>query len=56
VEFKSAKGKPKKHQIVWHERERARGAWTVIAGLDFPASIKEFRSWYRASGLAGVLW
>jgi hypothetical protein len=25
---------------------------TVIAGVDFPASVKGFMSWYRASGLA----
>jgi hypothetical protein len=29
---------------------------TAIAGVDFAASIKGFRSWYRASGLAKVLW
>ncbi len=51
VEFKSASGKPKKHQIEWHAKERARGALTLIAGQDFPASIDGFRGWYRASGL-----
>lgn len=51
IEFKSAKGKPKKHQIAWHQKERARGALTLIAGVDFPASVAGFLGWYRASGL-----
>ena len=51
IEFKSAKGKPKKHQIEWHTKERARGALTLIAGQDFPASVEGFVAWYRASGL-----
>jgi hypothetical protein len=51
IEFKSAKGKPKKHQIEWHTKERARGALTLIAGVDFPASVNGFMGWYRASGL-----
>jgi hypothetical protein len=57
VEFKKldAKGKPTKpsaRQIEWHRGERARGALTVIAGVDFPATISGFIEWYRASGLA----
>ncbi len=51
IEFKSASGKPKKHQVEWHDKERARGALTWIAGVDFPASIEGFRAHYRASGL-----
>jgi hypothetical protein len=51
IEFKSAKGKPKKHQIEWNTKERARGALTLIAGQDFPASVKGFQDWYAASGL-----
>ena len=51
VEFKSGQGKPKKHQIEWHTKERARGALTLIAGQDFPASVEGFVAWYRASGL-----
>jgi hypothetical protein len=51
IEFKSRSGKPKSHQIEWHRNERARGALTVIAGVDFPASTEGFNAWYRASGL-----
>jgi hypothetical protein len=39
------------HQKDWHARERARGALTLIAGEDFPASIEGFHAWYRESGL-----
>jgi hypothetical protein len=51
IEFKSAKSKPKPHQIDWHTKERARGALTWIAGVDFPASVAGFVEHYRASGL-----
>jgi hypothetical protein len=51
IEFKSAKGKPAKHQIEWHTKERARGALTWIAGVDFPPSIQGFVMKYRQSGL-----
>ncbi len=51
IEFKSAKGKPSKEQTAWHTRERARGALTWIAGVDFPASVEGFVAHYRASGL-----
>lgn len=51
IEFKSAKGKPAKHQIDWHTKERARGALTLIAGVDFPASVEGFVEWYGKSGL-----
>ncbi len=51
IEFKSAKGKPAKHQIEWHTKERARGALTWIAGVDFAASIEGFVEHYRKSGL-----
>lgn len=44
--------KPTAHQIAWHGAERARGALTLIAGIDFPATIEGFRAWYAASGLA----
>jgi len=40
------------HQLAWHEAERARGALTLIAGVDFPATIEGFRAWYAQSGLA----
>lgn len=51
IEFKAPKGKPAKHQILWHQKERARGALTLIAGEDFPASVEGFKQWYAASGL-----
>jgi len=56
IEWKAPGGRVKKHQLEWHARERARGALTAIAGVDFPASVKGFMSWYRASGLARVSW
>lgn len=39
------------HQKAWHVLERKRGALTLIAGEDFPASIEGFQDWYRKSGL-----
>jgi hypothetical protein len=51
IEFKSAKGKPAKHQTEWHTKERARGALAWIAGVDFPASVAGFVEHYRKSGL-----
>ena len=47
-------GKPTKaanKQRDWHKAERARGALTLIAGEDFPATIEGFMSFYRQSGL-----
>ena len=47
-------GKPTKaanNQRDWHKGERARGALTLIAGEDFPATIEGFQDWYRKSGL-----
>lgn len=52
IEFKRPGEKPKKHQTAWHAKERARGALTLIAGEDFPATVEGFRKWYAASGLA----
>lgn len=40
------------HQKAWHAAERARGALTLIAGEDFPATIGGFSTWYSGSGLA----
>jgi len=55
VEWKRIKGrnatKAKLHQKAWHQAERARGALTLIAGEDFPATIEGFEAWYKASGL-----
>ena len=52
IEFKRPGKKPKKHQIEWHTKERARGALTLIAGEDFTATVEGFREWYAASGLS----
>jgi hypothetical protein len=51
IEFKRPGKKAKKHQTEWHIKERARGALTLIAGEDFPATVAGFREWYRDSGL-----
>ena len=55
IEWKrTVRGKPTKataHQQAWHQAERARGALTLIAGEDFPATIEGFWEWYRSSGL-----
>lgn len=51
IEFKRPGAKAKKHQTSWHTKERARGALTLIAGEDFPATVEGFRQWYRNSGL-----
>lgn len=57
LEFKRITGKsgrPTKaapHQKIWHRDERLRGAMTLIAGEDFPASTDGFIAWYRGSGL-----
>ena len=57
LEWKSRGGRVKKHQVEWHTRERARGAITAIAGVDFAASVEGFRNWYRAAGLVrSQLW
>jgi hypothetical protein len=50
-EWKAPGGKPRKHQLAWHIRERARGAMTMVAGVEFPASVEGFRDWYAKSGL-----
>ena len=52
IEWKQLRGLPMRHQTAWHERERARGAMTLIAGRDFPATIEGLREWYAKSGLA----
>ena len=39
------------HQREWHERERARGAATLIVGEDCPATVEGIQDWYRNSGL-----
>ena len=54
LEWKAPGGRVRKHQVAWHMRERARGALTLVAGVDCPASVKGFLSWYRTGGLARV--
>ncbi len=51
IEFKSRSGKVGAHQAEWHRNERARGAFTWIASVDFPASVEGFREHYATSGL-----
>jgi len=51
IEWKSPRGKLAAHQRRWHNAERARGALTLIAGEDFPATIEGFMKFYRRSGL-----
>lgn len=55
IEWKRMKGniatKATTEQWEWHRLERKRGALTVIAGVEFPATIEGFQAWYRASGL-----
>jgi hypothetical protein len=63
IEFKRQRGgsgkrglftkaeKAKIHQKAWHAAERVRGALTLIAGEDFPATIEGLQEFYRNSGL-----
>lgn len=50
-EFKREDGSAKPHQLKWHQRERQRGALTLIAGVDFEASVEGFMDFYNRSGL-----
>lgn len=52
IEWKAPNGVTAQHQLAWHEAERARGALTWIAGIDFPATIEGFQTHYFHSGLA----
>lgn len=51
IEWKRPGGKPSNAQTQWHKAERRRGAITLIAGIDFPASIEGFMAWYAQSDL-----
>lgn len=51
IEMKAPKGKPTPKQLEWHSLERARGAQTIIMGVDCPASITGFLQWYSDAGL-----
>jgi hypothetical protein len=52
IEWKAPKGKAAGHQLAWHEAERARGALTWIATIDFPPDYDGFKAHYLSSGLA----
>jgi len=52
IEWKRRTGKVMAQQHAWHATERAKGALTLIAGIDFTASIEGFMDWYYASGLS----
>lgn len=51
IEWKRETGEAAPHQLKWHERERANGALTLIAGIDFPATVEGFMEFYAKSGL-----
>ena len=51
IEFKRAGEKPEKHQVDWHLKERARGALTLMMGIDLPATVDGFKDRYENSGL-----
>lgn len=51
IEWKVKGGRAAVHQLAWHKAERARGAFTIIGGIDFHATIYHFMQWYRMSGL-----
>lgn len=51
VEWKRRGGKASAGQKLWHRDERAHGAFTLIAGEDFEASIEGFIKYYEESGL-----
>ena len=51
IEWKGPRGTAAPHQLAWHEAERKRGAFTVIAGKDFEATVEGFWSWYLKAGL-----
>lgn len=51
IEWKRPRGVTSKHQTAWHVAERARGALTLIASVDFPPTYDGFVEFYRKSGL-----
>ncbi len=51
VEWKARGGKLSQAQINWHRQERARGAVTLIAKIEFECTITGFCEFYAASGL-----
>jgi hypothetical protein len=53
IEWKAPAGTTSPHQLTWHQAEKARGALTVIGGIDFDLSdpVAGFALWYLESGL-----
>ena len=51
IEYKRPGQHATPQQQRWHLAERARGALTLIAGEDFPATYGGFLGYYRGSGL-----
>jgi hypothetical protein len=51
IEWKGPRGRVGDHQMAWHMNERARGAKTLIASIDFEPTIDGFLKFYRTSGL-----
>ena len=51
IEYKRPGTVPTPHQEAWHARERARGALTLMAGVDFEPTLEGLKKWYQASGL-----
>lgn len=51
IEHKRKKGSASAQQLAWHKQERAMGAVTLIAGVDFEPSPEGFADWYESSGL-----
>lgn len=49
VKGKATKLTPK--QLEWHQLERARGGYTLRAGMEFDATIEGFYEFYKKSGL-----
>lgn len=51
IEWKRKGGRPKPHQLAWHDAERRKGALVLCAGIEFEATFDAFIAWYRSSGL-----
>ena len=51
IEWKIPTGRVAPKQHAWRERERSRGALSLIAGVDFHASLEGFCRFYAQSGL-----
>lgn len=51
IEWKIPAGRVAPKQHAWRERERSRGGLSLIAGVDFHASVEGFCRWYALSGM-----